>query len=98
MAADRVSRWRAEIYRMTDEALSCADANEKIPKRSRIVKLWAAIVSATTDKEQLALAKEQLFYAHLALKAMGGGTEAQRAATQSFIDDYERGRDAEIRA
>ena len=105
MAADRVSRWRAEIDRMTDEALSCADPNVKVSKRSRIVELWAAIVSVTTDKERLALAKEQLALAekqqynvYLALQAMGGGTEAQRAATQNFIDEYKRGRDAQIRA
>eukprot|EP00635_Sarcinochrysidales_sp_CCMP3193_P015671 CAMPEP_0118919016 /NCGR_PEP_ID=MMETSP1166-20130328/18304_1 /TAXON_ID=1104430 /ORGANISM="Chrysoreinhardia sp, Strain CCMP3193" /LENGTH=122 /DNA_ID=CAMNT_0006859481 /DNA_START=21 /DNA_END=389 /DNA_ORIENTATION=+ len=60
MAADDVSTWRGDIRRITREALSCADATEKVSKRSRIVKLWAAIVSETNDaadKEKLALAR-----------------------------------------
>eukprot|EP00635_Sarcinochrysidales_sp_CCMP3193_P015322 CAMPEP_0118918778 /NCGR_PEP_ID=MMETSP1166-20130328/18134_1 /TAXON_ID=1104430 /ORGANISM="Chrysoreinhardia sp, Strain CCMP3193" /LENGTH=130 /DNA_ID=CAMNT_0006859157 /DNA_START=13 /DNA_END=405 /DNA_ORIENTATION=+ len=85
MAADDVSTWRGDIRRITREALSCAVSTKKVSKRSRIMELWAAVVSETNDaadEEQLALAKEQLYHAHLALWEMAGVTEAQRAASQ----------------
>jgi len=88
----RVSSWRAEIDRVTDEALSCTDATEEISKRSRIVKLWAAVVSKTNDaadKEQLALAEKQLYYAHLERLELEGITEAQRNASDRFVALYE---------
>eukprot|EP00635_Sarcinochrysidales_sp_CCMP3193_P002037 CAMPEP_0118895534 /NCGR_PEP_ID=MMETSP1166-20130328/3848_1 /TAXON_ID=1104430 /ORGANISM="Chrysoreinhardia sp, Strain CCMP3193" /LENGTH=118 /DNA_ID=CAMNT_0006834577 /DNA_START=20 /DNA_END=372 /DNA_ORIENTATION=+ len=90
--AGNVERWREEIDRVTNDALYCADETEKVSKRSRLVELWAAVVSKTNDaadKEQLALAKEQLYYAHLALWGMAGVTEAQRAASRSFCALYE---------
>jgi len=88
----RVSSWRAEIDRVTDEALSCTDATEEISKRSRIVKLWAAVVSKTNDaadKEQLALAEKQLYYAHLALLLTDDVTPAQRPVLENFVRLYE---------
>eukprot|EP00634_Sargassococcus_sp_CCMP2135_P002469 CAMPEP_0198653796 /NCGR_PEP_ID=MMETSP1467-20131203/7290_1 /TAXON_ID=1462469 /ORGANISM="unid. sp., Strain CCMP2135" /LENGTH=84 /DNA_ID=CAMNT_0044389769 /DNA_START=52 /DNA_END=302 /DNA_ORIENTATION=+ len=84
MAADVVATWRADIRRTTNEALSC-NGTEKVSKRSRLVELWAAVVSETTDKEQLALAEKQLalaekqlYYAHLARLELVGVAEAQR--------------------
>eukprot|EP00635_Sarcinochrysidales_sp_CCMP3193_P012957 CAMPEP_0118920012 /NCGR_PEP_ID=MMETSP1166-20130328/18854_1 /TAXON_ID=1104430 /ORGANISM="Chrysoreinhardia sp, Strain CCMP3193" /LENGTH=154 /DNA_ID=CAMNT_0006860549 /DNA_START=65 /DNA_END=529 /DNA_ORIENTATION=+ len=99
MAADeeseaRVSSWRAEIDRVTDEALSLsrADATEKVSMRSRLVELWVAVVSKTNDaadKEQLALAEKQLYYAHLERLELEGITEAQRKASDRFVALYE---------
>eukprot|EP00635_Sarcinochrysidales_sp_CCMP3193_P003890 CAMPEP_0118893758 /NCGR_PEP_ID=MMETSP1166-20130328/2839_1 /TAXON_ID=1104430 /ORGANISM="Chrysoreinhardia sp, Strain CCMP3193" /LENGTH=83 /DNA_ID=CAMNT_0006832607 /DNA_START=18 /DNA_END=266 /DNA_ORIENTATION=- len=81
MAADDVSTWRGDIHRITREALYCADATEKVSKRSRIVELLTAVVSETNDaadkeklalaKEQLALAEKQLYHAHVALLLTG---------------------------
>eukprot|EP00635_Sarcinochrysidales_sp_CCMP3193_P008336 CAMPEP_0118895500 /NCGR_PEP_ID=MMETSP1166-20130328/3826_1 /TAXON_ID=1104430 /ORGANISM="Chrysoreinhardia sp, Strain CCMP3193" /LENGTH=206 /DNA_ID=CAMNT_0006834543 /DNA_START=137 /DNA_END=757 /DNA_ORIENTATION=- len=99
MAADDVSTWRGDIRRITREALSCTDATEEISKWSRIVKLWAAIVSETNDaadKEKLALAEKQLYHAHLARLELDA--DAQRSASENFISRYNRDRDAEIRA
>jgi len=67
---------------------------EKVAKRSAIVDLWSAIVSETRDRAD----EKQLYNAHLARLELESITDAQRGASQDFVDVYKQERDAELRA
>ena len=82
-AGDFVRLRRAKIRTLLDEIdLGGPTPAEEIPKRSRIIQLWAAIVSETTDSTD----KEQLYNAHLALLGLLGADDPRRTVSQLFVD------------
>eukprot|EP00635_Sarcinochrysidales_sp_CCMP3193_P013141 CAMPEP_0118918232 /NCGR_PEP_ID=MMETSP1166-20130328/17777_1 /TAXON_ID=1104430 /ORGANISM="Chrysoreinhardia sp, Strain CCMP3193" /LENGTH=150 /DNA_ID=CAMNT_0006858485 /DNA_START=6 /DNA_END=454 /DNA_ORIENTATION=+ len=90
-----VRRCRDRILALRDEIdLGDATAAEKASKQSQVVRLWTDIYGETGDQTD----EKRLYHAHLALLALETITDAQRDASQNFIDRYNRDRDAELRA
>eukprot|EP00635_Sarcinochrysidales_sp_CCMP3193_P015577 CAMPEP_0118895096 /NCGR_PEP_ID=MMETSP1166-20130328/3602_1 /TAXON_ID=1104430 /ORGANISM="Chrysoreinhardia sp, Strain CCMP3193" /LENGTH=133 /DNA_ID=CAMNT_0006834087 /DNA_START=27 /DNA_END=428 /DNA_ORIENTATION=+ len=98
----RVPRWREEIMQFTEESLE-ADPTEKASLLFKIMERWSAIVTFyltndPIDERQLALAKEGLYNAHIALLGVLEADDRRRMASVEFVRGMRAEREAEKRA